>query len=206
MIQWMKEHKGYVLLGFILVVCILYYYFSTAGSAQLPEQEDTWTLEEETPIEELHKEPETEEIMVDVKGAVASPGVYIAEVGERVVDVIEKAGGLTETANAAVINFAMRVTDEMVLYVPEKGEELEIEGQANPVVSQGGGPQSDKINLNKATQAELETLPGIGPAKSQLILEYRDQNGSFKTIEDIMEISGFGEKTFEKLKDLITVQ
>lgn len=207
MMEWMKEHKGYVLIGLILVICILYYYFSTAGQAQLPEQEDTWTLEEEPPLEESPKEQEAEEIMVDVKGEVASPGVYKVEMGERVVDVIEKAGGLTEAANTSVINFALRVSDEMVVYIPAKGEAVEVAGDVHSVdASQGGSPKSNKINLNKATQAELETLPGIGPAKSQLIIEYRDENGSFKTIEDIMTISGFGEKTFEKLKDLITVQ
>ena len=208
MMEWIKENKAYALIGLILVICILYYYFSTAGQMQPQVQEDTWTLEEEPPIVETPNEPEKAEvIMVDVKGQVVSPGVYKAVMGERVVDIIDKAGGLTEAANTSVINFALRVSDEMVVYIPAKGEAVEMAAEVHSVgSSQGESPKSNKVNLNKATQSELETLPGIGPAKSQLILEYREQNGSFKTIEDIMSISGFGEKTFEKLKDLITVQ
>ena len=90
----------------------------------------------------------------------------------------------------------------MVLYIPIVGEETTLEPIVGGVQNQGDG----KVNLNKASQAELETLTGVGPAKATAIIEYRDVNGGFKTVEEIMEISGIGQKTFDKFKDQITVR
>ncbi|HEY4550350.1 MAG TPA: helix-hairpin-helix domain-containing protein, partial [Bacillus sp. (in: firmicutes)] len=105
------------------------------------------------------------------------------------------------------INFAMKVVDEMVLYIPAIGEQNPtMAGAATSGSVQEGTTADGKISLNSATESELQTLPGIGPSKALAILEYRETNGSFKKIEDLMEISGIGEKTFEKLKEHIAVQ
>ena len=152
---------------------------------------------------ELEENPQEEEnLVVDVKGAIKSPGVYEMKLGDRVIDVIEQAGGLHENADSNNINFAMKLVDEMVLYIPIVGEETTLEPTVGGVQNQGDG----KVNLNKASEAELQTLTGVGPAKATAIIEYRDQNGGFKKVEEIMEISGIGEKTFEKFKDQITVR
>lgn len=206
MLVWIKEHKQYVIAACVFIVVFGYYLLSTYLQSSTFE-EDNWDIT--TDSSELEMIGETEEVqvtvdelLVDVKGAVHKPGVYKATTGERVVDLIEKAGGLTEVANSIAINFAMRVTDEMVVYVPFIGEE---ENVMDSSIATIGGNDNGKININKASQAELETLPGIGPSKAQAIIEYRETSGPFKTIEDIMSISGFGEKTFEKLKESIRV-
>lgn len=207
MFDWFKEHKSVIFVVGIVFVLIGYYVFTALERPISHEEENSWNLSEEVVVEEeVEEEAQTEvieEILVDVKGSVNQPGVYLAESGDRVIDLIEKAGGLNEKANESAINFAMRVTDEMVLYVPAIGEELNLPLDAGATLTNSSN--RDKVNLNTATQSDLETLPGIGPAKAQTILEYREQNGPFQTIEDIMKISGFGEKTFEKLKDSISV-
>ena len=96
----------------------------------------------------------------------------------------------------------MKIEDEMVIYVPSIGEREDELVQFSGLVSN----QQNKININKASQEELMTLPGIGPSKASAIIEYREQNGAFQNIEEIKNISGIGEKTFEKLKDHIRVK
>ena len=123
------------------------------------------------------------------------------------IDVISRAGGLTDKADQVQVNFAEHVKDEMIIYIPAKGEE----GLSTPITSGSnpsssvGGQRSEKININKADETELQNLPGIGPAKAAAILEYRNTSGPFKAIEDLKNISGIGDKTFEKLKDLIVI-
>lgn len=148
-----------------------------------------------------------EKIMVDVKGQIKQPGVYQANTGERVIDIISRAGGLTDKADQGMVNFAERVEDEMIIYIPAKGEE----GLSSPA-STGGNPaasigsqKESKININKADETELQNLPGVGPAKAAAIVEYRNTSGPFKTVDDLKNISGIGDKTFEKLKDLIGI-
>ncbi|PFO03837.1 competence protein ComEA [Bacillus sp. AFS076308] len=150
-----------------------------------------------------------ENIMVDVKGQVNRPGVYQSNTGERVIDVIGRAGGLTEQADQTQVNFAEHVEDEMVIYIPGKGEEgssLPSSIGTSGTVSSADGQKQGKININKADEQELQNLPGIGPAKAAAIIEFRNTSGPFKAIEDLKNISGIGDKTFEKLKDLIAVK
>jgi len=122
--------------------------------------------------------------------------------GDRIEDAIRLAGGALPDADLARINLAMRVQDEGMYYVPAVGEEITEE----PLVSGGEQNTKGKVNINKADQAQLETLPGIGPAKAQKIIEYREKHGGFKSIEEIMNVSGIGEKTYEGLKDLIDIR
>lgn len=208
MLEWVKNHKQFVIIAALMFILLSYYLVSSFLKPLEEAESGNWEPsatksesivgEEGTQVQEVAEQ----EILVDVKGAVQTPGVYKATTGDRVIDVIERAGGITESANEEAVNLAMRVTDEMVIYVPLIGEETE---SVTTTVSAGGG-ESDKININKANATELETLPGVGPAKSAAIIEYRETNGPFQTIEDIMSISGFGEKTFEKLKESISVK
>ena len=208
--NFLKHNKPALFIGLILLVAIGVYYFNhLEGDGGGTQVSNDW-LEEELPTDsnepvslELEENPQEEEnLVVDVKGAIKSPGVYEMRLGDRVIDVIEQAGGLHENADSNNINFAMKLVDEMVLYIPIVGEEKIIEPTAGGVQNQDGG----KVNLNKASEAELQTLTGVGPAKATAIIEYRNQNGGFKKVEEIMEISGIGEKTFEKFKDQITVR
>jgi competence protein ComEA len=204
--EWLNEYKSYVMLGAAAIVFGLFYWLSPLENSKMQSKDEVeWTMADvEEPRKEEVREATENIIMADIKGAVKTPGVYMAEEGERVVDLIEKAGGLTSDADASKVNFSMRVVDEMVVYIPKIGEEggEGVAGQSS--IATGG--ESNLVNINSADSSELETLPGIGPAKSSAIIEYREKNGPFKTIEELKNISGIGEKTFEKLKDLITVR
>lgn len=141
-------------------------------------------------------------VYVDVKGAVQNPGVYQMDPGERMVDVIDLAGGFLISADQTHINLALKLEDQMVVYVPQVGEETKESVQQTIA----GGTEIEeeiKINLNTADTAQLQSLNGIGEKKAAAIIQYREENGSFQSIEDLKEVSGIGDKTFDALKDFI---
>lgn len=163
-------------------------------------------------IEQSENEAETEPVIikVDVKGAVQVPGLFTAQAGDRVIDLISAAGSFTDKADKDKVNFAQIVEDQMVIYVPEIGEEDKGNLEDISVVSSGNaaskGTSEGRVNLNTATQEDLETLTGIGPSKAIAILEYRETVGKFKQVDDLKKVSGIGDKTFEKLQESISVQ
>lgn len=143
---------------------------------------------------------EQQPIFVDVKGAVIRPGIYRAEEGERVHDLIIRAGGFSDAADERLVNLASRVTDEMVIYIPKAGED-------SPAIADAAGERKDgMVNINKADEGELQTLPGIGPSKARAIIAYREEQGPFQKPEDVMKVSGIGGKTFERLQDSVSVK
>ncbi|RCA10428.1 helix-hairpin-helix domain-containing protein [Enterococcus durans] len=145
---------------------------------------------------------------VDVKGAVNRPGIYSFSLEERVHDVIEKAGGLTDTADGNQINLAAKLTDQQLIYVPVIGEEIPEaakDQQSHPVEETEKDGQEKKINLNTADLAQLQQIPGIGNVKAQEIIRYREEKGSFQKIEELQEITGIGAKTVEQLRNWVTV-
>lgn len=147
-------------------------------------------------------------VIVDVAGAVAQPGVVELPEGARVNDAIEAAGGLAADADASAINRAEKLTDGVKVYVPRVGEEVPaVSGGAAGGANAGSAGTSTAalVNINSAGLDELDILPGVGPSTAQAILDDRTQNGPFASVEDIMRVSGIGEKKYEKLKDLICV-
>lgn len=145
-----------------------------------------------------------EQLYVQISGAVHNPGVYAVSEGERIFQVIAKAGGLLENAAFDSVNQAMAVKDGQCIHVCTKEEYQESKNQSTQdgtVTKQ----QVQKVNINHASQEQLMTLPGIGEGKARQIIEYREENGSFETIEAIMKISGIKEHLFEKIKDAICV-
>lgn len=149
------------------------------------------------------------EVYVDVDGAVASPGVYRLKDGARVSQAIDAAGGLTAEADVTGLNRAAKVTDGQKIYVPAVGEQQAAlaaggaEGGAAAV--SGAGSSSGLVNINTASAAELQTLSGIGPSMAQSIIDERTQNGAFASVDDLMRVSGIGEKKLAKIKDCICV-
>lgn len=147
-----------------------------------------------------------EEIIVDVKGAVVTPGVYTVEPNNRVNDAIERAGGFIEEADQNAVNLAKVVEDQMVIYIPKVGEEVQKadlnQASVEPVAEE---KTKSLVNINLDGKDALMTLNGIGSSKADSILNYREENGFFKTIEEIKNVSGIGDATFENLKDSITV-
>ena len=139
-------------------------------------------------------------VFVHILGAVAKPGLYELHDGDRAVDAIAAAGGFTAKADQQQLNLARLVSDGEQIYVPEIGE---VPGPSSR--STDGTAAGAKVNLNTADQSTLETLPRVGPAMAARIIAWREANGRFSTIEDLMNITGIGEKTFADLKDLVTV-
>lgn len=144
-------------------------------------------------------------IVVDVEGAVASPGVYELSIEQpRVRDAVSMANGLTAEADTSSLNLAELLSDGQKIYVPHQGEVLQA-APADSAVSSSASSGPSKVNINTAGSADLQTLSGVGEATAEAIIEDREQNGSFASIEDIMRVSGIGEKKFEKIKGDICV-
>lgn len=168
-----------------------------------PEKNPDSTKEE---IEE--NTPQSFEVIVDVKGAIHHPGVYTLAAEKRIIDAINQAGGLLENAESKGVNFAQILEDQMVIYIPEKGEDMTQQPTAIvPKIEPEGNEESatPKIDINTADQDALMTLNGIGSSKAGNIIAYREENGPFQTIEEIKNVSGIGEATFNNLKEYIYV-
>ncbi|MBI4788516.1 MAG: helix-hairpin-helix domain-containing protein [Chloroflexi bacterium] len=147
-------------------------------------------------------------ILVDVRGAVAKPGVYTLPGGSRVQDALALAGNVLSHAELSSINLARKLNDGEQIYIPIVGEAtmpasapIKSERQPTPTKTPLG-----KLNLNTATVAELDVLPGIGPAIAQRIVDYRAENGAFKKVEDLKKVRGIGDALFDQIKDLVVVQ
>ena len=149
------------------------------------------------------KSEEIDTVVVDVKGQVHTPGVYTLPAGSRVLDALQLAGGILPTAEEKALNFAAKLVDEMVIYVPLIGEtEVPMPNSASPTTSES---QTALVNINTADESTLMTLSGIGPSKAKAIIAYREEKGLFKSIEEIKDVTGIGDSTFENLKDFISV-
>ena len=154
--------------------------------------------EEET-AEDAAKEPEC--IYVQICGAVNTPGVYALPIGARVFEAVEKGGGLREDAAPDAVNQAAEVKDGEMIRIPtvqEAADEKETSEAAEE-------PEDGRVNINTADAAKLMTLSGIGQAKAESIISYRESNGAFSSIEEIRNVTGIGDKLFQKIKDKIRV-
>lgn len=145
-------------------------------------------------------------IIVDVAGAVERPSVVQLHEGDRVQDAIDAADGLAQDADVSRVNRAAKLIDGQQVYIPHEGEDASVQTQGS---ASGGGSEtagaSQIVNINMATAEELDALPGIGPSTAQSIIEDREANGPFSSPEDLMRVSGIGEKKYEKLKSSICV-
>ena len=152
------------------------------------------------------RQPKT--IWVYVSGAVCTPGVYELPEGSRLFEALERAGGMTEAADQSFLNQAELLTDGVQIQVPTKEEVasgIAAEANTSGAPGESGKTSQGKVNLNTATKEELMTLPGIGEAKADSILTYRESAGGFQSIEQIKEIEGIKDGVFEKIKERITV-
>ncbi|MGP4067667.1 helix-hairpin-helix domain-containing protein [Halobacillus sp. B29] len=158
-------------------------------------EKNSVTVEKSDPAMEEELENTSSEVVVDVKGEVVNPGVYSVEKGLRVDGVIKMAGGLTTDADPSSVNLAQKLQDEMVISV-----------LALPSVSnEQAGEHNELLAINQATLEEIESLNGIGPSKAAAILQYREENGPFKTSKDLLNVTGIGEKTLENLEEFIRI-
>ena len=155
-------------------------------------------------------------VIIHITGSVKNPGIVKLKEGSRIEDAIEAAGGLTEIADITKVNLAYVVEDGTKIKIPSASEEdigdediIDSKSGDNIIIEENAVPSNNStqtININKATEKEFETLPGIGPSLASKIIEYRNQNGKFESIEDIKNVNGIGDNKYEKIKDLITVK
>jgi len=224
-LNYIYSYKYWIILGcssFMLITIVLFIFISKS--------ENSVSLDPIHQPQEKVEQQEKKTYKVDIKGAVAHPGVYEMEEEERVEDVIVKSGGLTGDADTSVLNLSKALKDEMVIIIYTK-KELENMRKGNTTIKyiekecicpklendaciedkitneQNSNDKQiqGKISLNNASITELTNLTGIGEKKAQAIIEYRNQNGGFKTIEEITKVSGIGASTFEKIKDQLTL-
>lgn len=196
----MKRKERILVLGAGLVLFLLL----LCAGCEREGRGTAWTREasEEALAEEsAGRETEAPEtVLVHVCGEVAFPGVYALEAGSRVCDAVTAAGGMTENAAADSLNLAQEVKD---------GEKIRVPDLSEAAAGLVGGPAAETeeglVNLNTADADQLTTLPGIGKAKAEAILNYREERGGFSAIEEIKEVSGIGDAIYEKLKEHITV-
>ena len=162
------------------------------------------------------KDVGVKEITVYISGQVAKEGVVTLSIDKRLADAVEKLGGLTKNADTNNINLAMKLEDEKHYIIPKEGEVIQNNSDSTQVTSNkdnnssNNATQSDsqgsKININTADLKQLDNIPGVGEATANKILSYRDENGEFKSIEEIKNVNGIGDKKFENMKDLICVK
>ena len=139
-------------------------------------------------------------VVVHVAGAVVEPGVRQLPPGSRVVDAIEASGGLAPDADADRINLAAELVDGSQVYVPRVGEAV-----PQSAASAGGESSAGPIDLNTADAAQLETLPGVGPATAAAIIDHRERHGPFTSVDDLLDVRGIGEAKLAVLRDLVRV-
>ncbi|HEL1075214.1 TPA: helix-hairpin-helix domain-containing protein [Streptococcus equi subsp. zooepidemicus] len=176
-------------------------------SAPFPEHSQVQQSEKPAQLEASEQEIAAEDIVVDIKGAVHKEGVYKLAKGSRITDLIELAGGLTDQADKNAINLAEKLSDEKVIYVAKLGENISvIKGSSAETQSASADHQkSEKVHLNRASLADLQSIPGIGAKRAQDIIDVRESLGGFKSLEDLRKVSGIGAKTLEKLKHDISL-
>ncbi len=141
-------------------------------------------------------------VYVDISGCVKNPGVYELESTSRIFEVIDKAGGFTDKADTSQINQAETITDGMKIHIPERGESG---GDTSSSSDSSDNTDSSLVNINSADADTLQQLPGIGPVTAEKIIAYRQENGAFDSVENIMDVDGIGDKTYQKIKEHITV-
>ena len=211
------DKKNIIIIIFIIIIIIISYYYIYLKNEKYEEELIEEKIENENIIKiennnkEEKSEEKKEEIIVHVSGAVNKEGIVKLPKESRVINAIEEAGGFKEDAYTKEINLAYKIEDGMKIYVPFNTEKEE---NKNLIINQDFEVQNNiiipenknvKININKATQTELETLPGIGPSIAIKIINYRKENGKFNDIEEIKNVNGIGESKYINIKELITI-
>ena len=186
-----------------LFLAILVLLFTGCGEDGILLSQDTEStqVQNEAASEENEEAALSNESMyVYICGEVMEPGVYPLPEHSRIYELVEMAGGFTEDAAPESVNLAQELTDGQMINIPSAGDEQDL-SQPGPEA----GADGDKVNINTASKELLMTLNGIGETKAESILSYREQNGPFDSLEDLMQVDGIGQGTYSKIKDMITI-
>lgn len=204
-----KQKIIVVVLIIIMFIVIGYYIISKTEKYDYSDIEKISNIIEED--QEVDDNIIENKIVIHITGEVEEEGVIKLEKGARISDAIEEAGGTTEEADLSNVNLAYSLSDGQKVKIPninEKDEEIIVveEKAGDNIIIEGNKSKEEKININKAAQTEIETLPGIGPSTALKIINYRNEHGKFKNIEDIKNVSGIGDSKFENIKEYICVE
>lgn len=208
------DKKDKIIYGLMIVVFILIANFAYSNNITgIFDKSDKISLvdednltDEDNDIDSKKEETTNDSIKkVYISGEINEPGVYQIKDGDRLEDLINEAGGLTDKASDKTLNLAQRLDDQMKIYIPNIDEENSLENiDPNQAANIGAINKSELININTASKEELMSLPNIGDKRADAIIEYRSAN-KFEKIEDIKNVTGIGDKFYEALKDLITI-
>jgi len=192
-----------IIISFGIVLCVFIYFFTN-------EQNNNTILPSELYVSQntIQEGVENNTIIIHIDGEVMNPGIISLPTEARISDAIDAAGGTTELADISKINLAYKLSDGQKLKIPsiyDVEEVIYIQNNAGNEVVLSENTKNAIININSASQSELENLPGIGPSTASKIIDYRSKNGNFKKIEDIMNVSGIGESKFNSIKDYICI-
>lgn len=206
--------KKIIVFIFIILMCPI----GLVIKDKLQSKENVYVLtEDEKPPEKTTEEKEikkeenitNKKITVYVSGAVSKPGIVTLNEGDRLATAVEKVGGTTKKADLDGVNMAIRVQDEMHYIIPKMGEVVKdnnYQAIKEGNINRDESSKASQININIATIEELDTLPGVGEATANKIVNHRSEKGDFKSVEEIKNVNGIGDKKFEDMKDLICVK
>ena len=207
----LNKKQKIIVVVLIIIMCIVigYYIISKTEKYDYSDIEKISNIIEED--QEVDDNIIENKIVIHITGEVEEEGVIELEKGARIPDAIEEAGGTTEEADLSNVNLAYSLSDGQKVKIPninEKDEEIIVveEKAGDNIIIEGNKSKEEKININKAAQTEIETLPGIGPSTALKIINYRNEHGKFKNIEDIKNVSGIGDSKFENIKEYICVE
>jgi competence protein ComEA len=196
-----RRLAAWVAAGLILALLAAWYLARSRPTADAAAAPAVATIAAATPTATGRGTP----VVVDVSGAVERPGVYRLTSENRVEDALERAGGPTRRADLSAINRASKLEDGRQILVPKRGQAAPAVATGTGTAAPPGAPATGPVNLNSATLEQLETLDGVGPATAQKILDYREQHGGFKSVEELDQVSGIGEKRLAALRDHVGV-
>lgn len=221
-----RYRKQLIIAAVIVSIISIITIYLVTNNKTVKVKKNSTIVKKTSSIKKTSSQEEKEEYKIDIKGEVINPGIYTMKSSSRIIDCIEKAGGLTENANTTVINLSKKITDEMVIIIYSNAEvanfketkkleeqvqekcrqkdENSLKNDACITDDNENTASTSLVSINTATIEELSKLSGIGEAKAKQIIEYRTQNGPFKTIEDIKKVPGIGENIFAQIKDYIT--
>ena len=209
--KYIEKNKKYVIIGLIFCILIIAIIIVKQFDTEEKETLDLISIEENTENTETVEEEEDYKIVIHITGEVNNEGIIEIKEGGRISDAIEEAGGLTKEADLERVNLAYELEDGQKIYIPNKKdkdiEEYVTEGVDDIVLPDELSKAGDGlVNINKASSEELQELDGIGEALAENIIAYRENNGKFKNIEDIKNVSGIGDSKYEKIKNNIKIR
>ena len=205
--------KDKIIIGIAIIALAGFGYYKSSSDSlnsnqiqSIVDTKQTDNINNQSEVENKENEDNSSK-MCQIDGCVNKPGVYSFKKDDRIKDIIDLAGGFTKDADTKSVNLAMKLKDEMKIFIPSKNEISKLQNhntENSQIVTLKDNNSTNLVNINTADSNKLQTLPGIGPSKAKKIIEFREKN-QFKKIEEIKNVDGIGEKTFESLKSLITI-